>query len=137
MPIFAEFSDRAQPFMSTSPRGQQWLKNTRSVDEQIADAVRADSDTAGDGLRMTIRHDESGRPIKEFQNIGSRKVWMDKWRAPLQEQVAIHTSELPRDQFPAVERKWREDRAIKAQAAADLARGVDVRFDLLTGVRVS
>jgi hypothetical protein len=90
MPIFADYSNRAEPFMTNSPRGQQWLRAQRSVDDQIKDAlVRADS---VNGLKMITNHDDSGRPIRTFVlegNATKRGTWMAPYCAEPHLQLRI------------------------------------------------
>lgn len=112
----------------------------RGENVDLASFVRADSENVSlaDGLRRTTFHDAMGRPIYwEYANTGNRKKWLDPYRAPMQEQVMLNVKQIPMDQFPAVEAKWREDRENRNQVATDLAHGTDVRFvDLETGERV-
>ncbi|MGX7850929.1 hypothetical protein [Pseudomonas aeruginosa] len=103
MPVFAEFSDRAQPFMSTSPRGRQWEQAQRSVNEEIADHARADQAITSDGLKMTTHYDESGRPIRTFQNTTGRKRWLDTWKAPTFLQIRINKRAGMPDSIPDAE----------------------------------
>lgn len=92
MAIFADFSNRAEPFTTDSPRGREWARNTRSVNDQIADAVRADS--TGDGLKMTTDHDDSGRPVRSFVlegNATKRSTWMAPYVGPAHRMLRICT----------------------------------------------
>lgn len=80
--------------------------------EDIASAVaKADSNTrvTGDGLRMTEILDGANRPIRTFENTGNRKVWMDRYRAEMFEQVKIWKDETPTPaKAAATEADWRE-----------------------------
>lgn len=98
--------------------------------------ARADSTVTGDGLEMIVHFDAADRKVKEFKNVGSRKVWLDRFKAAPLEQVQLNTKNIPMDQFPAVEAKWRERVAVRDQAARDMAAGRQVLFDIETGERL-
>jgi hypothetical protein len=138
MPVFAEYSNRfGEPFMSDSPRGIRQARGTPD-DPVLAALSRADATPQSDGmLKKTTICPETGRKMYEFTSLTGRKSWMDSYKCPLQEQVMLNKKELPKDQFAAVERQWREKRAKLEQTARDIAAGVDVRFDIETGERVS
>lgn len=98
----------------------------------LAGFVRADAAnvSVSDGLRMIVRHDDTGREIRTFENTGKYKKWMDKFKALPEEQVMLNEKNIPPDQFDAVEAKWRASRALKEQAARAVAEGKPVYCDL-------
>ncbi|MFM0098712.1 hypothetical protein PQQ87_24130 [Paraburkholderia nemoris] len=98
------------------------------------DDVRADS--FGDGLRMVERINDAGGKVRVFENTGSRKVWLDRFRCPLQEQVFLNTKALGADDRKVLQDKILADREARNQVARDLAAGRDVAFDYDRGVRV-
>ncbi|MGX7001938.1 hypothetical protein [Caballeronia sp. KNU42] len=116
MPVFAEYSCRGgEPFMADSPRGREWLKNTRSVDEQIADAVRADS--TGGGLKMITNHDDSGRPVRTFElEPGATKAstWMKPFTGPAYQMLRICKQPPTPAEAAAFEDQWRATQAMVA-----------------------
>lgn len=107
----------------------------RGENVNIESFIRADSTG---GLKMTERLDDSNRKIREFRLEGQatkRSTWMGQFMDAGQEMALLNIKAVPKDEFPS-EQKYRADQAMKAQVALDIARGVDVRFDLETGERV-
>lgn len=137
MPLSFDYSCRGgEPFTSDSPRGVRQARGT-SDDPVMAALFRADSTPQRDGLlKKTITDPETGARMYEFTSLTGRKNWMDDFRCPLQEQVMINRKEIPKDQFPAIEAQWREARAVREQAARDMAAGKPVLFNIETGERV-
>jgi hypothetical protein len=125
----AEVRDLVLAYSRAAERGE-------SLD--LAGFVRADAThTTADGLRMIERINDAGGKIRTFENTTGRKKWMDKYRQPLREMVMLNKHSIPVDQFPEVEARWRHERAVREQTRRDIAAGVDVRFDIETGERVS
>ncbi|KPD18833.1 hypothetical protein ADM96_08270 [Burkholderia sp. ST111] len=77
-----------------TPAGEAYLLQHRVPPPQDDDA-RADAESASGGLKMVTRYDESGRPIREFSNVGSRKTWMDPYRSTPQEMIRIDKGAHP------------------------------------------
>ncbi|SAL55624.1 hypothetical protein AWB69_05970 [Caballeronia udeis] len=73
--------------------------------------VRADSTITGDGLRMVVHHDDSGRPVREFENTGKRKVWMDTFRDPPTLMIRINkkAGQPDSEDNNAYQVRWEED----------------------------
>lgn len=120
---FYKTDSRGFPIFPEDPRYNE-------VDRAIATA-RADS--AHGGLKMTTYHDDSGRPIRTFKlegNATKRSAWMGAFMAEPQEQVMLNRKNIPRDQFPNVEREWRANRAFMAEAARNAAKGIPTFVDL-------
>lgn len=75
-----------QPAEKLTPVGEAYF---RAHGELPPDDTRADAEGVQGGLKMTTRFDESGRPIREFSNIGGRKTWMDPYRSTPHLQLRI------------------------------------------------
>ncbi|MFM0501940.1 hypothetical protein [Paraburkholderia caffeinilytica] len=112
----------------------------RGENFDLASFVRADAVNVSqsDGLRQIVNYDQMGRPHSyTYENTTGRKLWLDKYRAPLMEMVQLNKYCIPQDRFPEVEARWRADRERKNQIARDLAAGKDVRFtDFESGERM-
>lgn len=113
MPVHADFSNRnGDPFMADSPRGREWARNTRSVDDQIKDAL-ARADSAG-GLKMVTTMDESGRPIRTFELVGNatkRSTWLAPFMADAHEMVRLNkkAGQPDSEDNNVYQARWEED----------------------------
>lgn len=112
MPVYADFSNRnGEPFMADSPRGREWARNTRSVNDEISSHV-ARADSVG-GLKMTEKMDDSNRPIREFSlapGATKRDTWMKPYRAEPQLQIRINKNANPPGSAEALayQARWEE-----------------------------
>jgi len=98
-----------QPPEKLTPAGAEYL---RQHGQLPPDDMRADAESASGGLKMTTRFDESGRPIREFSNIGGRKTWMDAYRATPHLQLRI----CKQPQTPAQNAAFEASRLATAEA---------------------